>query len=133
MKENRAAVHDLAAVPVDLASQVVDQEIAVDLVGKRDQRRNHLHAGPHGVDEIRTLIQPEIRFKDVVGHDVEPVVPDARSNVSAEHQGAGGPDQPCGLGIVADAHLDGPTIPGSDILPDTPFNMFIPTHYTEIR
>ena len=133
MKENRAAVHDLAATPVDLASQVVDQEIAVDPVGKRDQRRDHLHAGPHRVDQVRALIQSDVRFKDIVGHHSKPVVPDPRPDVGAEHQGTGGPDQPCGLGVVADTHLHGPPVTAGDIFPDTPFNTFIVTHYPEIR
>lgn len=133
MKDGRADIHDLAAVPIDLASQVVDQEIAVYPVGERDQRRNHLHTGPHGIDQIRTLIQPDVRFEYVIGRHNEPIVPGARPDIGTELQGAGGLYQPCDSGVVADTHLDSPAIPGGDIFPDTPFNMFIPTHYPEIR
>jgi len=133
VEKNRAAVHDLAPVPVDLTAQVIDQKIAVDQGGKPDQRLDHLHAGAHGVDHVRTRIQSEVGLEDVIGHHSEPFVPDAGPDVDAEDKSPGGCDQSCGVGVVADTHFYGPPVATGDILPDTPFNMFIVTHYPEIR
>ena len=56
VKEDGAGVYDLAAIPIHLASQMIDQKITVNPPGKRDQRRDHLHAGAHGVDQVCTCI-----------------------------------------------------------------------------
>ncbi len=134
VKEDRAAVHDLAAVPpVDLASQVVDQEIAVDPVGKRDQRRDHLHAGSHSVDQVRALIQPDIRFKDVVGHHSKPVVPDARPDVVQSTRAPAALISLAASGLLPIPTSTARRYRAAIYSPDTPFNTFIVTHYPEIR
>ena len=133
MKENGTTVHEFSAALINLASQMVNQEIAVDRSCKRDQRRDHLHTGADGIDHVRTRIKFTFGLEDVIGHNGEALVSDIGSYVGAEHEGAGRSDHPCGLGIIPDAHFHGPPVMIDNILPNTSFNTFIPTHYPEIR
>lgn len=130
-EDRRATVHDLTAVPVYLTPQVIYQQVAVDPGSKRDQRRDHLHTGAHGVDQVSPRIKPDIGLEDIVGHHSEPVVVDVRPDIGAESKGTGGRDHPGSIGVISDAHLHGPQVAGGYILPDTSFNTFIVPHYPE--
>ncbi len=112
---------------------MVDQQIAVDPGSKRDQGRHHLHAGAHGVDQVSPRIQPDIGLKDIISHNDKPLMPDTGPDIGAEERCAGGRDNPGGIRVIADTHLHDSPVAGGDVLPDTPFNMFMVAHYPEIR
>lgn len=133
VKEHRTAIQNLAPIAVDLVTQMVDQKISVDLTGKRDQRRDHLHPGPHSIDQISPRVEPEIRLEDIISHHGEPCIREIRPDVGAEDTPSGRRDHQGRIRIVADTHFHNPAVAAGNILPDAPFNMFMVTHSLEIR
>lgn len=63
-----AAFDDHTSVLVEFIPGMIDQEVSVDLSGKLDQCRNHLHPRADGIQDLRTTVQVFPGMEDIVHH-----------------------------------------------------------------
>ena len=63
-----AAFDDHTSVLVEFIPGMIDQEVSVDLPGKFDQCRNHLHPRADGIQDLRTPVQIFPGMEDIIHH-----------------------------------------------------------------
>jgi hypothetical protein len=130
--ENDTAVNFFATVAIGFIAKVIDEKVAVDCPGKRDQGGDHLNGRADRVDEIQASIPGNIRRENIIGPEGEPFGNRHIPDIGTTNGSSGIMEYACYLHILTNPDLNGIGAVVYQIFADARLNMFIGAHSNRI-